>query len=392
MHYIYGDMAVLSYISIDAVLRCSTSFANRFFTMSGIKFDGNFIAENAFVFNSANTGSINNCHFRNFKDTCINSVNLGVVIESCSFIDTNMYYDSALDFSMTGIKATTDNVISNCKFFGCKYGIKVNGTSQISGCYMFGNCKGFRTNYGIFPNTENTLHNMQITNCEFDTIRYCFSSIEQSFITNCTFLWDNGITSDINSIFYATRALIASEISITNCEFYTPPNSTETEYIIKTFCSNNDFPNIYITGYHSSLCTKRVRKTVDSTHQFNITIGCTRGKIAGTLNADAVLLECDNNYLGTVTNRQVLKNDLNGLTLVLASNRNNDKCCYLTPAIAIANPIVVFNSNKSAIYIRSDVETWAEINLNGPAFNMHTETVQMPTLDYSVNAQQIQLA
>lgn len=389
-NFVYGDSAILSFTESFSNFEISTDFDNRFFTMSGIKFDGNSVAQTCITFITGNVGSVNNCHFRNFVDTCIDAQVLGLMIQNCTFIDTTAYENTTDDFSMTGIKCKTDNIIDNCKFLHCKYSIKMVSTTTVSNCYFYGSCYNFKTNYGIVPNSSNGINgriaNSNIINCAFDTIRYSLGSCQRVRIKNCTFLWDNYITTGENSIFYATHSNIAEDVNVSSCHFSSPPNDVSTTYVIKTFSANNDFLNINLAGYQSEKCVKYMRKAADNTHQFNITVGCSNGEIAGNLNSDAVMLECENNYPGSVSKRCIFENGANNLKIALTPTISDSKAIYDWKMFTIQNPVAEVNTNRDIIYLRGTSTTYSKIVLNAGAFNMHSEETTMPTLDFSLDA------
>ena len=386
-NYFVGSGAILRFDNINSRLNIASTFESRFLTITGFVFDGLFTAEDCLHITSSNSGLVANCAFRNFLGVCLTQEILGLNCMNCSFIDTDMYFlDANIDFRMTGIVCKTDNTITSCKFFGCKYGIRLSGSSTINDCYMFGNVKQSRINYGVWClDDQDVIDGVVITGTEFDTITYCLCACSRVTIDGCIFMWDSDVHNIESAIFLATRALIVYDTTIVNSTFYTP--RADHDFMVYTFRASQAQPLIHVGNYHSNDCHVRIRQSLTPTRNALFTVGIdnTSGDYPSSISR-FYKEAYDNAFVPRITITSVLGN--------LQIRIGNDNGLVIgTPNAFTAPPsnMVAFDtlrgSSQTPIYYHGNNETINEIRINGPALNYDAINVYsdgMPTLEHNL--------
>lgn len=137
---------------------------------------------------NTNKCSVFGCDFYNWNVCAIDSNNkLGSFISNCQF-DNNM---APTPFDDTGIKATTDSFIVECKFFNTPHGVLIGDNSTVSNCYFWGFSNANKQIHCIESyDSNNKIANISVTGCEFDCPVFTFTNVTQATITGNRFYWN----------------------------------------------------------------------------------------------------------------------------------------------------------------------------------------------------------
>ena len=278
--FVCGDGAIIHFTTAATHWMLNSSVDWHIVKMGGFVFRGHGVAQNAIAIDKPNPGVIYGCHFLDFTGTCISNVKLGLQVFDCFFMAPKW---SGGDYTMVGIAGTTDNVIANCKFFGCKTSIITGGIAHIYGCYFYTDCHHTLDTFGIATPTNGTTEGLGVivSQCEFDTLTHCFYGVFRGLqVCNCSILHDTTIKAGVNSIF-AWPATISSEHAYVNVAFdnnviLTPSANTQVEYTIQMFYNFNGSPS-FVTNYSSEGCILRVRHGIDDSHRVLLLCGFAGG-------------------------------------------------------------------------------------------------------------------
>lgn len=249
---VHGDMAKLTipngYTLTDLMLYDAPRVSDTpmpVSTISGFFFNCNGNCQNALHIICGNT-NISNCKFMDYTLYGIDSTGaLGKKISNCEFGDDLAQYQD----TQIAIGITTDNQVSDCKFFGQYICIECGSHNIIANNLFYPGDDNVERCIAIANNsTTQRIQDVVITNNEFDTMPISFKNFRSGMIEDNIFYWNSKLGGIFPyTIFYFDTAFAGfgeHQIDTLSFSSNTVKNGAATTRIVHTFLVGSEINNM----------------------------------------------------------------------------------------------------------------------------------------------------